>query len=189
MNLAVWILELSKAQSSLALLGYAAFAALKAAREAYAEIYDRRSGVEDSAAKARALVLGGNPRRAATLARSGLELARSGNHRRALWTTLAWSGIAERDPFLAHTALLHLPSDAIDVHLLASYLNSCNRVEEALDLLRDARHLGARQAETSKLLIDLLFARGDYAEARAVAQSDAAILTLEDRRAVDAALA
>src|SRR5450432_1569599 len=86
--------------------------------------------------------------------RGTLQIARSSVRRQELWTTLAWAGIAERDPFASHTALLNLPPDAIDVHLLASYLTSCNRVEEALTLLQDARRFGDRSVETSKLLID-----------------------------------
>jgi hypothetical protein len=95
---------------------------------------------------------------------------------------------AAHEPFLAHTALLQLPSERIDTHLLASYLNVCNRVDDALSLLQEARGFGERSVETSKLLIDLLFARGDLAEPRAIAQVDAALLAPEDRLAIDAAL-
>jgi hypothetical protein len=189
MNLTLWAFGLTRAPAVLVVFGCAAFAALKAAREAYAEIADRRSGVEASATEARTLLLGGDARRAVALARRALEAARTEDHRRKLWTTLAWAGIAQRDPFLAHTALLQLPNEGIDTHLLASYLNACNRVDEALSLLQDARSFGERSVETSKLLIDLLFARGDLTEARGVAQADAALLAPEDRRALDAALA
>jgi tetratricopeptide (TPR) repeat protein len=188
MNLAIWMLGLTRAPAVLVVLGCAAFGALKASREALVETLDRRAGVEARAAEARALLISGNSRRAAALARGALDVARSSVQRQALWATLAWAGIAERDPFLAHTALLNLPADAIDVHLLASYLNSCNRVDEALDLLREARRLGDRSVETSKLLIDLLFVRGDHAEARAIAQVDASAFSPEDRLAIDVAL-
>jgi hypothetical protein len=189
MNLTLWTFGLTRAPAALVVFGCAAFAALKAAREAYAEIADRRSGMEAITAEARTLLLGGDARRAVALARRALEAARTDDHRLKLWTTLAWAGIGQRDPFLAHAALLQLPNEGIDTHLLASYLNACNRVDEALSLLQDARGFGERSVETSKLLIDLLFARGDLAEARAVAQADAALLAPVDRRAIDAALA
>ncbi|HWZ91235.1 MAG TPA: hypothetical protein VNW92_20380 [Polyangiaceae bacterium] len=70
----------------------------------------------------------------------------------------------------------------------ASYLNACNRVDEALDLLREARCLGACSVETSKLLIDLLFVHGAHAEVRAIALVDASAFSPEDRRAIDLAL-
>jgi len=49
--------------------------------------------------------------------------------------------------------------------------------------------MGDGSAETGKLLIDLSFARGDDAAARATAQADGPVFSADDRRRVDAALA
>lgn len=73
-------------------------------------------------------------------------------------------------PFLTHLPLQHLPPADIDRHLLASYLSCCNRSAEAEELLREARTQGYRSAETSKLSIELLSARADHADARALAE-------------------
>jgi len=106
-----------------------------------------------------------------------------------LWTTFAWAGIGSRDPFVAHTGLQQLPLTCLDAHLLAAYLCCCNRALEAQELLQEARRLGQREAESSKLLIELLFAQGDRSGALAVTEADAAILSAADRRRALLALA
>ena len=62
------------------------------------------------------------------------------------------------------------------------------RDAEAEQLLREARDKGCRSLETSKLLIELLFARGDNAGALALAEADAELLSAQDRSALAAAL-
>jgi hypothetical protein len=56
--------------------------------------------------------------------------------------------------------------------LASSYLSCCNRDAEAEELLREARNQGCRSVEVSKLLIELLFVRGDHAGALALAEAD-----------------
>jgi hypothetical protein len=104
------------------------------------------------------------------------------------WKQLAWTAIGGRDPFLAHGAIAHLQADAIDLHLIASYLHSCNRRGEALELLTHARASGHRCRETSRLLIDLLFRRGENDAVRRVASADAALLSHDEQQAIEAAL-
>jgi hypothetical protein len=115
-------------------------------------------------------------------------LARSKERRDKLWSTYAWAGIGARDPFVAHAALQQLPVDRIDLPLLAAYLLCCNRNLESQQLLLEARALGQRSRETSKLLIEVLFAQGDREGALTVATEDAALLTEQDRRAASLAL-
>jgi hypothetical protein len=104
------------------------------------------------------------------------------------WKLEAWTAIGARDPFLAHSAIARLHEGAIDLHLIASYLDSCNRRDEALELLTRARALGHRSRDTSKLLIDLLFGRGQHDAVARVASADAALLSPAERQAIDAAL-
>jgi hypothetical protein len=59
---------------------------------------------------------------------------------------------------------------------------ACKRGLEALELLQEARRLAQYGAETSKLLIDVLFALGDRVSAVAVVEDDAGLLSDEDRR-------
>jgi hypothetical protein len=77
----------------------------------------------------------------------------------------------------------------LDVHLLASYLTVCNRVDEAVELLEGARSFGHRSQETSKLLIDLLFRRGEYRASLALARADMGLLSAQDREAIELAVA
>ncbi|HEY5372110.1 MAG TPA: hypothetical protein VIK01_00425, partial [Polyangiaceae bacterium] len=169
-------------------LAFVALSTLRIAYEAFKEDCDETSGVLNRSREANAELARGNAKRAIVIARAALEEARSFAQRRELWKTLAWSGINERDPFLTHLALQHLPPADIDLHLLSSYLTCCNRDAEAEQLLREARDKGCRSLETSKLLIELLFARGDNAGALALAEADAELLSAQDRSALAAAL-
>lgn len=174
-----------------AALGVAALAAAPAARmlyESHLERRDARSGVDFAVARAEAALSNGAPDTAARIAREGLASALSGVRRRRLLRALAWAGIGRNDPFLAHGALLELAPKDLDVHLLASYLGACNRVDEAVELLEEDRRAGHRSAETTKLLADLLFRQGKRDEIGALAESDANILSPEDRRAVESAI-
>ena len=169
-------------------LAFVALSTLRIAYEAFKEDCDETSGVLRRSREANDELARGNAKRAITIARAALEDARSFAQRRELWKTLAWSGINERDPFLTHLALQHLPPADIDLYLLSSYLTCCNRDAEAEQLLRETRDKGCRSLETSKLLIELLFARGDNAGALALAEADAELLSAQDRSALAAAL-
>ena len=164
-----------------------ALLATRAAGETTKETIDVRSGVERQSNAASAALAAGRHREAGALAREALERARSHEQRIRLWTTLAWAAIAEPDPLLARVALRRLPLQELDVHLLASYLACSNRPEEAVELLLEARGLGHRTRETSKLLIDLLFSQGDLAQVQAIAHSDADVLSEGERQAIASA--
>jgi hypothetical protein len=169
------------------LLGFVAIViagSLRAIRDSYRESFEAQAGLDAVLRDVRAALSSSDCRRAGELARSGLARALSPARREKLWTALAWAGIGKGDPFLAHDALLRLPLRAIDLHLLASYLSCCNRVEEAVAVLEEARALGHRSPETSKLLADLLFRKGEHAAVLALSESDAALLTAEEREAI-----
>lgn len=161
---------------------FVAVSSVRAAREAFREEFDRQRGLAQQLEVARAALSEGNPRRAMTIARATLEQARSSGLRQNACSLLAWAGIAARDPFATHAALQELPQACIDVHLLAAYLHCCNRSLEAKELLDEARRLAQGSPEISKLLIDVLFALGERAEALAVIETDAGLLSDGERQ-------
>ncbi|MEI9938284.1 MAG: hypothetical protein WDO69_13775 [Pseudomonadota bacterium] len=183
------IFNLPKSPILLLALLFVAISSARAAYEAFQEELDRQSGVAGELEQARAALEAGDHRPSIAIVRATLDLARSKEQRQKLWLTLAWAGIGHRDPFAAHAGLQHLPEHCIDVHLLAAYLACCNRDFEAEELLNEARRLGQWTAATSKLLIELLFVRGDRAGALALTEADIAILSERDRRAALLALA
>jgi hypothetical protein len=165
-----------------------ALSASRAAYEAFKAHRDERSGVTRKSNEAHAELAAGHAVQALAISRAALEQAQSGDQRRALWTTIAWSGISQREPFLTHLALQNLPARDIDAHLLAAYLVCCNRGTEAEELLREARAAGQRSPETSKQLIELSFARGDRASVRAIASADVDLLAATDLHAIALAM-
>lgn len=175
------IFNLPKSPLLLLALLFVAFSSARAAYEAFAEEFDRTRGIAAKLDEARNALAAGNHARSMAITRASLEVARSKEQRQKLWTIFAWIGIGSRDPFLAHAGLQHLPAGCLNVHLLAAYLSCCNRLVEAQELLQEARGLGQRTVETSKLLIDILFTLGDRAGALAVTEADAAILSDRDR--------
>ena len=173
----------------LAVLLLSAMASVNLVREAYRESSDANSEVDSIAVDTDARLSEGEPEQAAELAERGLAVALSARKRERLWKAFAWAQIGQQDPFRAHGALLQLPIHAIDLHLLAAYLSCCNRVDEAAALLEEARSRGHRSPETTKLLTDLLFRRGERKAVLALAESDEEPLSAEDRSAIEAALA
>lgn len=173
---------------TLGVLALAIGAAVRVTLEAHAESRDQQTGIHALIARARERLSRAEPRAAATVARQGLSSARSLQARCTLWELLAWSAIGLEDPFLAHSALQHLPERCIEPYLLASYLRCCNRNDEALELSSEARQAGCRTPEISKLVIELLFRRGEYEKARAILSTDAELLSLEDYAAAHSAL-
>jgi len=159
------------------------------ARERWRESYDARSNVDAVARAAEWAMSEGDARRAQHLATHGLATALASRSRQRLWTTLAWTGIALGDPLVTHEALLRLYPNSISLHLVASYLSSCNRVEEAVELLLEMRALGHRSTETTKLLVDLLFRRGERQAVLALALADTTILSLDELRTIRSAVA
>jgi hypothetical protein len=164
-------------------------AALVAVREAFHEVIDEKARIASLAATAESRLSAGDADQGADLARRALAIASARRHRDRLWKTLYWASIARKDPFVAHAALGQLGPAAIDLHTVAAYLICCNRSEEALQLLQAGRDLGHRDRETTKLLIDLLWQRGDSSEAAQLAQTDQDLLTAEDRHAINSVYA
>jgi hypothetical protein len=170
-------------------LAFVGLACAETIRDAYRESCDSQSGVDALIRKTENALANGESVLATQLAQKGLATALSGPLRQKLWKLLAWAWIERRDPFLAHAALLRMQPHMHDVHLLAWYLTLCNRVDEAVELLEDARSLGHRSQETTKLLIDLLFRRGEYGATLALARADMALLSPQDREAIELAIA
>jgi hypothetical protein len=149
--------------------------------------HDAALGIERLIPKAEALLQAGDPTGAARIAQSALAHTLLSEHRTRLWLTTAWAGIAQRDPFLTHTALQQLPAAALTLDLVAAYLTTCNRVEEACDLLAEARKAGYRSRACSKQWIDLLVMRGSMQEAARLAAEDADLLSDRDIEALASA--
>jgi hypothetical protein len=145
--------------------------------------------VEKLAAQAEHLLAEGNATLAGRLAEQGLAAVLSTARRARLWMCCAWAGIAKRDPFLAHRALGELPTNVVGPHLVASYLSCCNRTDEAIELLAQARERGDRSTAAAKLLIELHFRLGNVKVVRELARSEAALLSAADRSAIETALA
>jgi tetratricopeptide (TPR) repeat protein len=152
------------------------------------EHLDETIGVTAEATAAEAALSEGNFQRAIELARLGLERARSEQQRSRLGKTLAWAAIAIPDAFAAHQALSVLPSRDIEPHLVAGYLASCNRIDESIQLLEEARAAGQRSRDMTKLLIDLHYRRGRNALALTIARADADLLSDAEREAVESTL-
>ncbi len=149
---------------------------------------DEQRGLPAEATRAELHVAAGEGARALAVARRALARARSESLRARLWRAFAWAAIGEGDPLLSHGALGALPLDALDVHLVASYLTTCNRLDEAAGLLEKARSLGQRTPETTRLLLDVSWRLGDLTRGRAVAREDAALLSDDDERVLRASL-
>lgn len=173
---------------AIAFLGLLVAASLRALREAYDATCDLNRRLHDDARLAELEVNEGSPAAAITRVRRALSVARSAELRARLWSSLAWAAIGVRDPFLTHGALQQLAPSKVDVHLLAAYLSVCNRRDEAISLLAAARARGHNAPQTNKLLVDLLFQRGDLDRVRVLALSPETELSREDRDAVLAAL-
>ena len=178
-----------KAPLPFILLALGAPASLQILRKAHAEHQDHVNGVEKLAAQAELLLAEGNATLAGRVAEHGLATALSPVCRARLWTCCAWAAIAKRDPFLAHHALGELPAKVVGPHLVASYLDCCNRTDEAMELLEQARKRGDRSTATAKLLLELHFRLGNVKAVRELARSEAAALSAADRRAIETALA
>ncbi len=170
-------------------LALAGTGALHALARAYTESSDVRYGVDARASEAYDLLQRGHGRRAMEVAMRALMVVRSAPLRTRLYLALAWSAIAEDDAFETHRLLAELEPEAIDLHLLCAYLNSCRRPEEALELLAEARRLGRRSPELTKLHVDLLYRTGQFEAALALADSDAALLSPSERALVARAVA
>jgi hypothetical protein len=170
-------------------LALVALASWRHLGDAHAESCDEQGGVAAIAQHAADLVLHDDPRRAIETAQQGLARARSSRHRSSLNKTAAWAAIALKDPIRAHLALERLPASDIDLHLVAAYLSCCNRLNDAVQLLEEARAHGHRAPETTRLLIDVFYRSGKSVAARALAETERQFLSTEDWEAIEAATA
>jgi hypothetical protein len=75
--------------------------------EAFNELRDEQSGVVLRAAAARKHLDDDEPEQAIELTRQALAVAHVETNRVAPYETLAWAAISRRDPFIAHSALVH----------------------------------------------------------------------------------
>lgn len=162
------------------LLTVVLFGAASALASAAPEHADERSEARALADLAERRLRAGDTGVAAGLAETGLSVARSTPVRERLWTTLAWAAIGKGDVLRVHQAITQLPVRAIDYQLLAAYLGCCNRLEEAEQLLREARALGLRDPEATKLLIELLYRRDDLPAVLSLASADQELLSPND---------
>ena len=87
----------------------------------------------------------------------------------------------------AHLALQKLLPHQLTPELVAAYLICCNRRDEAAKLLWDARALGQRARETTKLLVELLVQAGGLEQAAELVAQDRQLLTLDDLTALEGA--
>jgi hypothetical protein len=170
------------------MLTLAAFASASSLGRLLPEWWDARLGARALAEEAEAKLRAGDANAGVALAERGLISARATRLRKRLWTTLAWSAIGTRDPLLAHHAMCHLSEDELDFYLVAAYLSCCNRVAEAEQLLIEARRLGHRDRDTTKLLIDLHFRSGDSNAVLELARADGRLLAPDDWQAIEAAI-
>jgi hypothetical protein len=81
----------------------------------------------------------------------------------------------------------NLAGNRLTIDLVAAYLACCNRNDEAVSLLRDARSLGHRARETSKLLIELLVRLDARSLVAQVVAEDRRLLAPGDLRALERA--
>lgn len=170
-------------------LALAAFAAWQNLGEVCRQRRDECSGAAALARQAADHVGRDDPARAIAAAEQGLALAESPELRSRLSQTLAWAAIGKADPLLAHQALERLQPANMSPHLVAAYLSCCNRLDEASRLLEQARAHGHRTAETTKLAVDVLYRSGKRAAARELACADRQLLSADDWRAIELALA
>lgn len=70
----------------------------------------------------------------------------------------------------------------------SAYLSCCNRIDEAEQLLLEARDLGHRDREATKLLIDLFFRHDNTQAALALALADERLLSTDDWKAIETAI-
>lgn len=172
--------------SLLVVIAASAAFGVSALRRAAGDLSDLRSGLPQLLREAERAVEHDEPSTAIRLSRAGLAQARSDALRARFWTALCWGAMGAKDPFLTHAALSHVPDEALTVLLVAAYLRVCGRLQEAETLLLEARALGQRSRETTRLLIDVQYGLGKLQDVATLETEDAAWLTPADLAALDA---
>lgn len=167
------------------LFGSAAVSAILEARTVFIARADTRDGIDRMLAEAKTALQAGNNQSAAELAKAVADRARTARSRNEAWTTLAWVHVSNGWGTLAREALMNVkPQGDIDLYTLAAVEDAAGAPDHAKDVLLQARQLGLRTAEMTKLLIDLFARSGDLASAAEIAREDAALLGRDQARAV-----
>jgi hypothetical protein len=167
------------------LFGSAAVSAVLEARTVFIARADTRDGIDRMLAEAKTALQAGDNQSAAELAKTVADRARTARSRNEAWTTLAWAHVADGRGPLAREALMNVkPQGDIDLYTLAAVEDAAGAPDHAKDVLLQARQLGLRTAEMTKLLIDLFARGGDLASAAELAREDAALLGRTQARAV-----
>jgi len=150
---------------------------------------DARLATDERLTNIRALTLDNEPQKALHLARDLLHGAHSTELRARAAQALAWAAIGAGDATAAHAAIAELPEQAIDAHLVASYLAVDNRPREAIMLLESAHGLGASSSESLRLLADQYYRVDDRGALALLAASAQNLLGAEDLERIRKALA
>lgn len=176
-----------RSNALLAMLGALGVAVAVAARRATLRLREQAANLALRMQRAEEALAQDDPARALQIVQAALQVAKLAATRSRLYSLMAWAAIGRGDPFLAHGAMQRLPPTVLTVDLVAAYLACCNRRDEATQLLRDARILGQRARETSKLLIELLVHTGARQDAAVIVSEDRQLLTPSDLSALERA--
>jgi hypothetical protein len=145
-----------------------------------ARLLDERSDCEQRLREVQSLTLSEQARQAVPIARDVVEAARSVELQARASRALAWAAIGAGDIAQAHEAMARLPESLLDAHLVASYLATVNRTQDAIALLNEAKRGGLRSHESLRLLADLYYRQGNAEALATLAKSDADLLDVED---------
>ncbi len=165
--------------------GFAAMHAIGQARIARAGSVDLRDKLDEQLKKARVAIERGQTDDAWLLADDVIRRARSAALRNGGYTALAWVHVQRGEGQRARQALAKLePQGAVDPYTVAAVEDAAGDPDSAQRILEEARHHGFRTGAAAKLLIDLHARRGRIERAVEIAQEDAALLGVEELRAV-----
>ncbi|MEO7095506.1 MAG: hypothetical protein ABI175_19780, partial [Polyangiales bacterium] len=171
------------------IFGSAGLSSLAQARVAFAISRDRRAGLEDAVVKARAMLAEGRVDDAFVVADDVVRRARTAPVKNGGYTALAWVHVARGEGQKAREAIAQLePRAAVDPYTLAAVEDAAGESRRARDLLDEARRVGLRSPDMTRLHIDLYARDGKMSEVAAIAIEDVQILSADDARAIVAAL-
>lgn len=171
------------------IFGSAGLSSVAQARAAFAVRKDRRAGLEDAVVKAREMLAAGRIDDAFVLADDVVRRARTAPVKNGGYTALAWVHVARGEGPQAREALMRIePRGAVDPYTLAAVEDAAGESRRARDLLDEARRVGLRSPDMTKLHIDLYARDGKMSEVAAIAIDDATILTVDDAKAIVSAL-
>jgi Zn-dependent protease len=171
------------------IFGSAGLSSLAQARVAFAVSRDRRAGLENAVIKAREMLGQGRVDDAFVLADDVVRRARTAPVKNGAYTALAWAHVARGEGQKAREALMHIePRGAIDPYTLAAVEDAAGESRRARDLLDEARRVGLRSPDMTKLHIDLYARDGKMNEVAGIAIEDARLLSRAEGEAIVEAL-